>query len=110
MMERVSGAEERTDPEGAGRPVPEAERSDSEAGAAPSQAEAAGGPGEAPAGPGPASEITFEEIRERAYDLWERNHRPEGLEIQFWLVAERELRAERERRLAGRDEESGGGG
>lgn len=48
-------------------------------------------------------EITFERIRERAYDLWERNHRPEGLEIQFWLVAERELRAERERRLADRD-------
>lgn len=42
--------------------------------------------------------ITFEQIRERAYELWERNHRPEGLEIEFWLIAERELRAERERR------------
>jgi hypothetical protein len=41
--------------------------------------------------------ITFEEIRERAYELWERNHRPDGLEIEFWLIAERELRAERER-------------
>ncbi|GJE39976.1 DUF2934 domain-containing protein [Methylobacterium persicinum] len=41
--------------------------------------------------------ITFEQIRERAYELWERNHRPEGLEIEFWLIAERELRAERER-------------
>jgi hypothetical protein len=29
--------------------------------------------------------------------LWERNHRPEGFEIEFWLLAERELRQERER-------------
>ena len=42
--------------------------------------------------------ITFEQIRERAYELWERNHRPEGLQIEFWLIAERELRAERDRR------------
>ena len=42
--------------------------------------------------------ITFEQIRERAYELWERNHRPEGLEIEFWLIAERELKAERDRR------------
>lgn len=42
--------------------------------------------------------IPFEQIRERAYELWERNHRPEGFEMQFWLLAERELRAERERR------------
>ena len=38
---------------------------------------------------------TFQQIRERAYELWERNHKPEGFEIQFWLLAERELRAER---------------
>ncbi len=44
--------------------------------------------------------IPFEQIRERAYELWERNHRPEGFEMQFWLLAERELRAERERRRA----------
>ena len=44
--------------------------------------------------------VTFEEIRERAYELWERNHRPEGFEIEFWLLAERELRKERERRRA----------
>ncbi|WP_325169978.1 DUF2934 domain-containing protein [Methylobacterium sp. C25] len=42
--------------------------------------------------------ITRERIRERAYELWERNHRPEGLDMQFWLVAERELRAELEKR------------
>ena len=50
--------------------------------------------------------ITFEQIRERAYELWERNHRPEGLEIEFWLIAERELRAERARR---KDEPGGAG-
>jgi len=43
-------------------------------------------------------DITFERIRERAYELWERNHRPDGMEIEFWLAAERELRAEREAR------------
>ena len=40
-------------------------------------------------------EISFEQIRERAYELWERNHRPEGFEIEFWLLAERELRSEK---------------
>nr|WP_137831798.1 DUF2934 domain-containing protein [Methylobacterium sp. L1A1] len=43
--------------------------------------------------------ITPEEIRQRAYELWERNHRPDGFEIEFWLVAERELRAERRMQL-----------
>ncbi|MEH3148183.1 MAG: DUF2934 domain-containing protein [Methylobacterium frigidaeris] len=43
-------------------------------------------------------EITLAQIRERAYDIWERNHRPEGFEIEFWLLAERELRAERDAR------------
>ena len=39
--------------------------------------------------------ISHHAIRERAYDLWDRNHRPEGYELQFWLLAERELKAER---------------
>lgn len=39
----------------------------------------------------------IERAREGAYELWDRNHRPEGLDLQFWLLAERELRA------AGRD-------
>lgn len=42
-----------------------------------------------------ASVVTPEEIRARAYDLWERNHRPQGYEIEFWVMAERELKAER---------------
>ncbi|MGH1575495.1 DUF2934 domain-containing protein (plasmid) [Methylobacterium sp. P31] len=40
-----------------------------------------------------------DEIRERAYDLWDRNHRPDGYELEFWLMAERELKAERKARL-----------
>lgn len=39
--------------------------------------------------------ISHDEIRERAYDLWDRNHRPDGYELEFWLMAERELKAER---------------
>ncbi|WP_310354152.1 DUF2934 domain-containing protein [Methylobacterium sp. BE186] len=49
--------------------------------------------------------IPFDQIRERAYEIWERNHRPAGFEIEFWLLAERELRAERERKRGG---ETGG--
>ena len=44
-------------------------------------------------------EISFEQIRERAFDLWERHHRPDGFEVEFWVMAEQELKAERERRL-----------
>jgi hypothetical protein len=43
-------------------------------------------------------EIPLAAIRARAYDIWERNHRPDGYEIQFWLLAERELRAEQDGR------------
>jgi hypothetical protein len=43
--------------------------------------------------------IPEDEIRERAHDIWERHHRPEGFEVQFWFMAERELRAERRTRL-----------
>jgi hypothetical protein len=42
----------------------------------------------------PDDGITFERIRERAYDIWDRNHRPDGFDVEFWLLAERELRAE----------------
>jgi len=43
--------------------------------------------------------LSIDEIRERAYDLWDRNHRPEGYELEFWLMAERELMAERKSKL-----------
>ena len=42
--------------------------------------------------------IPIEQIRQRAYDLWDRNHRPEGQEMRFWVLAERELKAERKNR------------
>ncbi|MCE4226738.1 DUF2934 domain-containing protein [Methylobacterium sp. C25] len=38
--------------------------------------------------------IPAERIRQRAYELWERNHCPPGLEMRFWLLAEQQLRAE----------------
>lgn len=43
--------------------------------------------------------LSIDEIRERAYDLWDRNHRPDGYELEFWLMAERELTVERRARL-----------
>lgn len=42
----------------------------------------------------PDDGITFERVRERAYDIWDRNHRPDGFDVEFWLIAERELKAE----------------
>lgn len=45
----------------------------------------------------PPQEISAEQIRERAYDLWDRNHRPSGFDIEFWLMAERELKTEHSR-------------
>ena len=35
-----------------------------------------------------------EQIRVRAYYLWEQARRPEGSEAAFWAEAERQLRAE----------------
>jgi hypothetical protein len=37
-------------------------------------------------------EPTEKEIMERAYEIWERNGRPEGRENDFWYQAEQELR------------------
>jgi hypothetical protein len=35
-----------------------------------------------------------EDIRTRAYDLWRQAGEPEGRDIEFWLLAEQELRNE----------------
>lgn len=51
-------------------------------------------------GPSPQTPISPEQIRERAYDIWERHHGPAGFEIEFWLKAERELKAERASKAA----------
>jgi hypothetical protein len=40
---------------------------------------------------------TEKQIMNRAYEIWERNGRPEGREDEFWHQAEQELRAEQER-------------
>jgi hypothetical protein len=37
---------------------------------------------------------TEKEIKARAYEIWERNGRPEGREDEFWQQAEQELRNE----------------
>jgi hypothetical protein len=34
---------------------------------------------------------TDEQIRQRAHEIWEENHRPDGRDEEFWLQAEREL-------------------
>jgi hypothetical protein len=58
----------------------------------------------------PALPITTEQIRERARELWERNHRPDGLDMEFRLLAERELNAERDRHsFAPKPEDIGAG-
>jgi hypothetical protein len=45
-------------------------------------------------GEAPVLSPSLQAIRERAYDIWERNHRPEGFDVAFWVMAERELKAE----------------
>ena len=37
---------------------------------------------------------TEQEIKRRAYEIWERHGRPEGKEDEFWQQAEQELRNE----------------
>lgn len=56
---------------------------------------------------GRAAAPTFDQIRRRAYELWERNHQPMGFEIEFWLMAEKELRAERDRAAKAEATEAG---
>jgi hypothetical protein len=34
---------------------------------------------------------TEEQIRQRAHEIWERHHRPDGREDEFWHQAEKEL-------------------
>lgn len=44
------------------------------------------------------SELTYDDIAARAYDLWVRRGHASGGEFQDWLQAEKELRDERRRR------------
>lgn len=41
---------------------------------------------------GSGSEITEEQIRKRAFELWQEHGGEEGYEAEFWLQAERELK------------------
>jgi hypothetical protein len=34
---------------------------------------------------------TEEQLRQRAHELWEQNHRPDGRDDEFWHQAEKEL-------------------
>ncbi len=35
-----------------------------------------------------------DQIRQRAQEIWERNHRPDGRDEEFWYQAERDLQHE----------------
>jgi hypothetical protein len=39
----------------------------------------------------PLTKPTEEQIRQRAQEIWEENHRPTGRDDEFWYQAEREL-------------------
>ncbi len=39
----------------------------------------------------PNTNVTEDEIRQRALELWEQRGRPEGHDAEFWTQAEREL-------------------
>jgi Protein of unknown function (DUF2934) len=40
----------------------------------------------------PLAKPTEDQIRQRAHEIWERNHRPDGRDDEFWHQAEQELR------------------
>jgi hypothetical protein len=43
----------------------------------------------------PASEPKHEEIAALARSIWEKNGRPEGRDIEHWLLAESQIRQQR---------------
>ena len=40
---------------------------------------------------------TEDQIRQRAHELWEQSHRPDGRDDEFWNQAERELQEAEDR-------------
>lgn len=52
-----------------------------------------------------AKEEHSEQIRQLAYEIWEREGRPEGKESEHWKQAERELRERMAQDGAGREQE-----
>jgi hypothetical protein len=49
----------------------------------------------------------IDQVRNRAYQIWERKGRPQGRDLEHWLEAERELEAEDERNHGAKKEEAG---
>ncbi|MBM6584382.1 DUF2934 domain-containing protein [Microvirga sp. BT689] len=43
----------------------------------------------------PSTNDAENQVRQRAYELWEQHGRSEGREAEFWLQAERELKGKR---------------
>ena len=42
----------------------------------------------------PNTHMTEDQVRQRAFELWEKRGCPEGYEAEFWHQAERELKGE----------------
>jgi hypothetical protein len=40
----------------------------------------------------PSTNDAEDQVRRRAFELWEQRGRPEGYEVELWLQAERELK------------------
>ena len=49
--------------------------------------------------PEPEDTIPDELIRRRSYQIWEREHRPQGRQLEHWFRAKAELRSERLRQM-----------
>jgi hypothetical protein len=45
--------------------------------------------------------IDESKIRQRAYELWERDARPDGAEVHYWLLAREQLQEEEQPSAAG---------
>jgi len=46
--------------------------------------------------------ITYQQIAQRAYEIWEREGKPKGQDQDHWLQAEEELRSEALKKQKGR--------
>ncbi len=58
---------------------------------------------------GSGTEVTEEQIRKRAFELWQEHGGGKGYESEFWLHAERELKGVGDISPNARNARSGGG-
>lgn len=56
----------------------------------------------------PKKTIKAEDIRQRAYELWEQGDQVHGHDVDHWLLAEQELAAVRPRASGGRTRKAAG--